>query len=397
MSNKTEKIKNWGCPRPFDHIYSDANGDYKACCIGGVNASGNWPNIHNTSPMDWLLNSKELKDLRQEMVQGKIGPASKKQCFRCIEQEEKYGHSDRIHHLKSDRNVWKGIYKNYTENEELNLSKRSLILQVRAFGNQCNLDCYMCQPQASSIRQDMNRKLRFDKYISFDNPFEERTNDTPTRFIDQLLELEPYIETVFIQGGEPLIMKQQYQFLDKLIELGNAKYISLEMSTNLTVLGDTKHNILDYIPKFKRLLINISLDGFGKYNNYIRRRSNWDIIIKNYNLLKTFPNVRINIFSTVSLLSVLHLDQLSDWCAEEDLRQTIFIVDDPEELHPRHLPDRLKESLLKKYKNNNVILSALKMEGDKEKFKKSIEYIKATDQYYQTNIYEIFPELEDYK
>ena len=33
------------------------------------------------------------------------------------------------------------------------------------------------------------------------------------------------------------------------------------------------HNIFDYIPKFKLVNVVVSIDGVGKYNDYLRRRS----------------------------------------------------------------------------------------------------------------------------
>jgi sulfatase maturation enzyme AslB (radical SAM superfamily) len=191
-------------------------------------------------------------------------------------------------------------------------------------------------------------------------------------------------------------MKKQFDFLDRLVESGHAKNIVLEMNSNLTVLGTTKYNILDYVDKFKQLNISASLDGFGKYNDYIRRRSDWDTIVNNLNTLRSYRNVNMGVFSTVSLLSVLRYNELQEFCDRENLEYFCFVVDDPDELHVKHLPKKLKKKLRKKYCDYPVIVNALAMKGDNKKFIAAINYIKQSDEYYKTDIFELYPELESY-
>ena len=396
--DKTENKEIWFCPRLFDHLYSDTDGSWKVCCIGRENGLG--MNVRNTTPAEWL-NSDVMNSVRREMLRGEVGPNTTRQCSRCIVQEKEYGTSDRMHHLK-DLKDEDAVYNqvldqvlDYIKTNDYNLKERLIILQTRIFGNQCNLDCYMCQPQNSTTRQSSNNKIDFNKYITFDPENKNLTKLSAIDTVDEIKKLAPYIRSFLIQGGEPLVMKKQFEFLDFLIEEGHAEHINLDMNSNLTVLGTTKYNILDYATKFANFSVQVSLEGVGKYNDYIRRRSNWDTIVNNVKELRKVASY-VGVFSTVSLLSILRFDELINWCTEEDLHQNMFVIDDPDELHPKHLPQPIKDKLIKKYEGYDVITSALKMQGDPAKFKKAIQYIKATDKLYQTNIYDLYIELEEY-
>ena len=80
--------------------------------------------------------------------------------------------------------------------------------------------------------------------------------------VEQIVELAPYIRSIKVIGGEPLIMKKHYEMLDALIETGHAKDIRIKYQTNLTKTAKGKHSIFKYIPKFQHVA---SKDGTGTY------------------------------------------------------------------------------------------------------------------------------------
>jgi organic radical activating enzyme len=394
--DKNESSEIWFCPKPFDHLYSAVNGDWVVCCQGMT--SDQSLNTRNTTPMEWLQ-SDTLNQIRNEILSGTIGDHTKYHCHSCIRQEKQYGVSDRTHHNSCLENDEEPVYNqvlDYIETGKFNLKERLIVLQTRVFGNQCNLDCYMCHPQNSTTRQASNKKIDFNKYIKFGDNNKEFTKLSSIDTISDLKALAPYISIFLIQGGEPLVMKKQFEFLDFLVEEGHSEHITLDMNSNMTVLGTTKYNILDYAPRFKNLNTNVSLEGIGIYNDYIRRRSDWDTIVTNVSKIRKVTN-HIKIFTTVSILSVLRLDELFKWSTAEDIDQALFIIEEPAELHVRHLPRKLKDELITRFKDYEVITSALKLQGDPVKFNEAMIYIKATDEQYGTNVYDIYPELEEYE
>lgn len=402
LLDKIKKNKIWFCPRLFDHLYVESDNSYKVCCIGADSGYS----FLNTTPAEWL-NSELLNDIRREVLQeGNSLEKTKTQCFRCMKQEEQYGYSDRLKHIErilEDRSVVlfdkiSRQIEEFTKTGTFEVKERTLLVQPRIFGNQCNLDCYMCQPSQSSTRLNMYKKFNLKENSIFEEPNVDFLNIKNDTAIETLLKLAPYIDKFLIQGGEPLVMKKQYKFLDALIESGESKNIVLDMSSNLTILGDQTNNILDYIPQFKRLCLNVSVDGYGVYNDYIRRRSSWEDITKNLELIGSYNNVIVDVFSTISLLSILKFDLLEDWTDEmkktyRHIKHTKFIVDDPDELHIKHLPPKLKEQLLIKFSDNDQICKALNMEGNSESFNKAMFYIKQIDKHYGTDVFDLFPEL----
>lgn len=391
------KEKTWWCPRLFDHIYTNTSGEYTVCCVGGPNPQ----NVSNTKPIDWYFG-----DTYQSCRRAALGLGDEKdililehQCRRCIEQEKTHGQSERIQ-LSEKVDPISEVVKitdSFCKTGKPTLQENSLILQFRQFGNTCNLDCYMCQPHNSSVREKMTLKNKYQKMISFDeNDFEFKGGNKKDQkdFLDNIEKLVPYTRMIVLQGGEPFLLKKQFEYLDKIVESDwGAEDISLEMNSNLTVLGSENKSILDYVKHFKRMHINISLDGVGKYNEYIRRRSLWKDIMYNYNLLKEYENIDIEVFSTISLLSILRFEELEKWCNENNLHQRLFVVDDPKELHPKNLPDKIKNKLKSMYINNEMVYNSLLMDRNEDEYNKAIKYIRKTDEQYKTNLFEIYPEL----
>ena len=398
------------CPHFFDHIHTNTSGTYSVCCVGRPTSI----KYSDMTPSEWY-HGNILTSCRK----ASIGTGTKKDkqvlvnnCRSCIKAEKLYGKSERtdniqayLHQNRYDKpneftEIQKplaSVMKKYIETGEVVLEPGLIRLQLRIFGNTCNLDCYMCQPQNSSVRYNS-----VGKSDEFDVIFPIANDSIPIVLKDHALEslddMIPYIRTVTLQGGEPLFIKHQFKLLDKLIKLGVSKNIIIDMNTNGTILGVGKHNILDYAKHFKRLDISISLDGFGKYNDYIRRRSVWHDIVRNINTLKKVPNTIIGIFSTLSILSILRMDELIDFVEGMDLaHHTLFVIDDPAELNPNVLPEKLKQKLRIKYKNNEIILRTLNPSKIKTKeFNNAMNYLEKTDKEYGTNVFELYPELKEY-
>ena len=64
--------------------------------------------------------------------------------------------------------------------------------------------------------------------------------------------------------------------------------MKLKFQTNMSVLGQGKYKITDYIRHFQLFEFTVSLDGIGKTDEYIRRRSNWEDIVKNIKAVKQY-------------------------------------------------------------------------------------------------------------
>ncbi len=406
LKKKIEDKKVWFCPRPFDHIYNNTDGLYAVCCIGegiGVHSA----KIH---PLDWM-NSDTMNELRYDMLteNGGDSPLTNRLCRQCKYSEKQYGTSERMRFCYTQNGTFSpnldDILKQAIDTVATGEWKpigRVVYVQLRHFGNQCNLDCFMCHPRNSSTRIRQDEIHDTAKMLRFDPQNYDMTSDF-SKLNERILELAPYIKNWSVQGGEPLIMRNQYKVLDSLIETGHSHEISLEMNTNATVLASGKHRILPYFEKFKNVFINLSIDSVGEYNDYIRRRSKWNDIEDNIRILKDIPNVKLEVLCVMTLLSVLRFDKLLKWGIDNDILIKTVVVNGPPELHPRHLPSSVKKELIDKYSDSiksqdylEVLVGALSLSGDKTMFDKAVAYCEAQDRSYNFNmdVHKLFPELD---
>ena len=216
-----------------------------------------------------------------------------KSCARCVNDENRYGKSRRTACMKihsNDSEFWGMVDKSaqlFKSSGMFDFDERIMEVQLKVYGSECNLDCYMCTHQNSTIRQKVASEgvwndqifgeLNEQQWEHFNWVSRDKTDITKEKdvkidehgdfvipvyqieqkiinkksMVEQTMELAPYIRSIKIIGGEPLIMKKHYELLDKLIEADEAKNIYLKYQSNLTETKAGKHNIFSYIPHFK--------------------------------------------------------------------------------------------------------------------------------------------------
>ena len=379
---------NWFCSVPFSHIYTSTRGEFRLCCMA---SSTRLPyNINDDQIEDWWY-SGEMNHIRKEFTTGKLGLV-KTLCQKCMTDESNGVESERQFHNKLfkehlDDSLQKSI-DHFKETGEYKLFGRQLTLKLAIFGNHCNLSCYTCLPHFST------RRIADLKEIGWYDVFEhgQHAKMDVDKIYPQIEKLLPYTAGIVITGGEPLLMKKHYRFLDMIVESGNAKDIILSYTTNLTLLKLDEHNFLDYINQFKKVMVNVSIDGIGKRNDYIRYGSDWDTLIKNYHLLY---NVQKQVYYTTSILSVFQCMEAIKYF--DNIRFDQSVVDQPEFLSVRHLPDDIKEKLISQFTDKRLekVVAELKKDRKIGMWAMAVDYIKDLDKKRDIKSYEIFTELAD--
>ena len=406
------------CGAPFQLLYTDVTGSYAPCSWAQHKPFNS--HIKNVSIKDWFENDPKLNQLRQEMVTpGSNLELARVSCKSCIKQEKEYGRSRRQASLKiqsNDDGIWAGIRKavnRYKETKTGHIKDRIFEVQIKAFGNQCNLDCYMCHTYDSSTRTTTLNSKELEGQTVMNVWTLKHGNDLKVNsikgaplqdIIDQIADIAPYIYNLKLIGGEPLVMKQYYQLLDAIIKTGHARHMKLKFQTNMSVLGQGKYKITDYIRHFQLFEFTVSLDGIGKTDEYIRRRSNWEDIVKNIKAVKQYPNVQINVNGTISFLSVLRFYELINWFDENKklFKQINWSnIRGPAKLCANVLPDELKKELISKYENFPDIQNVLKQDNNGLSYLDTIDYLLKIDKYYEgtkweANLFDVFPELKKY-
>ncbi len=400
------------CGAPFQMVYTTTRGEYAPC--SWVQEGFN-PNIKNVSIKKYFKDNANLNALRKEMTTpGDPLKLAKKWCVNCMSQEKIYGRSRRQASLKiqtNDRGLWPGIRRAVEEWKKTgqgHLEDRILEIQIKAFGNKCNLDCYMCVPYDSTTRlktihsEQLKDEKVFSEYAK--THIAAMPKQTLTSIVDQVAELAPYIYNLKFIGGEPLVMKNFYEMLDAIIKTGHADKMFVKYQTNMSVVEFERVKITNYIPHFLNFEFTVSLDGVDKWDEYIRRRSDFEGIVNNIREVKKYPNVTVNVNGTISFLSVLRFYKLIEWF--NDNNDLFFQINwsnirGPKKLCANVLPDKIKEDLIPLYKDWPDIQNVLKEDNHGLDYQDTLDYLLMNDKYYKgtkwdMNLFEVFPELEPY-
>jgi organic radical activating enzyme len=142
----------------------------------------------------------------------------------------------------------------------------------------------------------------------------EYTTGDEDGMLEQMLPHIPYLEQVYFAGGEPLIMKEHYFMLEKLIEAGKTD-VRIQYNTNFSELAFKDKHVFDYWKHFKNVSVGASLDASGERAELMRKGTDWEQTVENRRrMMAEVPHVDFYISATVSAMNVLHvLDFHKEW------------------------------------------------------------------------------------
>lgn len=396
MENKTF------CSKPFTSIYNFPGKCYAPCC---------WANKFDYSPDDVLpldhFSSSEMNRLRKEMLLGEKTEFLEHFCKWCWMKEEKYGSSPRLH-----SGLEKVDLSSFNDDGSFKNTKgRFLEVALNIFGNNCNLQCYECRPTNSSSRIALMKMLDPKWTLpKFGLTYEDKEYDSKKidrshfdQMIDQLIQSADKISSVVVVGGEPMLMKSHFDFLDKLINSGHSKYITLSYVSNMTMM--TLRSMSKYFENFKYTHIQWSVDGLGERNSWLRYPTNWKNTLSNVkeiqNHFSVIPEGTIRSTITTSLLSITTFKETYEWLVDQKLAfpddSHDNVIIEPNFLCPRHLPKELKKKVAPDIRKiSEFRYNELMSEGDENMFKTAVEYCDELDKVRGTNWRLTFPEIAEY-
>jgi len=225
---------------------------------------------------------KNYTTIRNRMLAGEPNP---QHCSTCYQVEKQGIVSARIQETVEWANRL-----NFTSLDDLKNLSGPAFYEIRA-SNKCNLQCRMCGPSSSHLIAQEYKKL---KITNSDFSELEYTNFDFVNFTN--------LQKLYVAGGEPTIMPEFYEFLDRCIA-GNNTNFELAINTNGTKLSERFKKQLTH---FSLVSFIISVDGYQDLNHYIRWPSKWDQIISNtHYLYKNFP-ICFNITVSIYNISTLH-------------------------------------------------------------------------------------------
>lgn len=315
-------------------------------------------------------NSESIRDIRRKMINAETIPG----CAVCYQQEDDNKMSNRQHSLRewSQRlgtEELRQIIESAGEADGF-VETSPVYLDLR-LGNLCNLKCRMCNPWNSSqiVKEHtdlVNRRSDYaDVWQKTFGKFPEKVMEDQPWFDhnilwDQVISLIPTLKKVYMTGGEPTLIKNNYKFMEECIRQGR-RDITLFFNTNCTNINP---KFFELISQFDVVNINVSIDGVGAVTEYIRAPSKWSQVSKNVEKFAQMSNVHLGVTPTIQIYNTFDVVNILTWV--DDLREKYskdIFIDFLINHHPVHLsalilPDDLRKEaveLIEEYREANPI------------------------------------------
>jgi hypothetical protein len=262
-----------------------------------ANGDGRDPLTLNDRSVDELVNSKTFREVRLSMLKGERHPA----CSPCWEREDAGVGSKRIYDNQR-------FPMSLQEARVLTQPDGSITPDVRflelRLGNTCNIKCVTCNPNSSITFAREHDEMRLKGGLDFLRDYSwvkpgmsDWTEDE--RFWSQLGTSTPYLREVYINGGEPMLIRRHVDFLQRLVQDGRAKEVRLSYSINMTKLVEP---LKDIWKEFAHVHFACSIDAWDQQNFYIRYPSVWQTVVGNFEKLLTW-GYKPHVLQTVSALN----------------------------------------------------------------------------------------------
>jgi hypothetical protein len=398
-----QKSKNF-CMLPWVHLHIWPDSKVFPCCI----SDSSEPLSTYRGSLSEVWNSENMRRLRRNMIDDK--PTSR--CRRCYEIEGLGASSLR---QSSNRVFGKHFDSVATTQIDGTVEKIQMrYLDIR-FSSLCNFKCRTCGPDLSSA------------WVDDHNAIYGKGGSLPWKILrvgaelwEELRPLLGQVESAYFAGGEPIICDELYQVLDHWIEIGHT-HLDLGYTTNFSHLKFKNKNVLDYWRQFPNTKISASLDDSGPRAEYLRKGTNWNLILENRRqMLRECPDIYFEITPTIGIYNVWHFPVFHREWIEQGLLELnnvrINVLTKPDNQAISILPAKIREELvviwenaleelvhLAAAKNKSIpqilegyssVINMLKSESDTGSLESFWAYSNTLDRLRSENIFEVFPEFE---
>lgn len=387
------------CPLPWNHLATHPQGETSLCCrVDYVDGRGmafnrkqdggrKFGNLNRDSLED-IINSDSFKDARLKMLAGEKPLA----CMGCFKDEERGLVSKRMRETEIFKMSIDELKSKTSATGEIDLNLEYAELRL---GNLCNLKCRTCNPNSSSKwaaeYETMQSKLDFVRKFPISGDFQWAEKED---FWNNFLAHSDNLKMLFINGGEPTLIKQHWIFLQKLIDLGFSRNIDIKYNINMTYLPEKAFEIWK---QFKSVMVGASIDDLPERNSYIRAGAEWEKIFSNLESIRD-AGFGIAVEQTVSIYNIFYLDEMENFCKKNRVGHGLNFVYDPEFLAVYCIPDRVKARILAKLSNGisghlfAEIAAQLTAKEDLVLWEKFRTYTRYLDESRNENFENIFPD-----
>ena len=377
------------CAQPWISLDVSTSGRFRPCCYFDEyvkQEDGSDFHITNHS-LDQVYNSKYMKDLRRQFVQGDR-PAP---CSRCWAEERNGSNSKRM--LLKHRFIPYSYDANWEQDHISNLK----FVSVQA-GNICNLKCRICNPgNSSKIAEEQLRQLPLHQRKTH----EVYNKITSGRWVNDVavwnkfIDPDVNVEYFDIGGGEPMLQLQHFSALEKIIDQGRSGRVHLHYNSNGTIFPD---GYADLWKSFKMVDIAFSIDNIQDRFEFERSGASWKVLENNLDKFFSLrsQNIKISLYLAISIQKVLYLPEICDWVIRQKFDSVHFaVLYQPEILHIGNVTSAAQSLILTRLKSYmgadpqlqtfiqtaiDVISAARLSDGDEFcKYMKNLDHIRNQD------------------
>jgi len=341
------------CVLPWISLETSPVGSVRPCCLAEeeiVDNNGNKFELLTNSDLSAVQNSQYMKNLRQDFLDAKQ-PGT---CRKCWNEERAGRTSKRMHSLNRLKHI-------VTDVEWSQDAKPLMFLDLK-LGNICNLKCRICGSWSSSafaieelqhIDPEQKDKKKSYAYQMLKNGAWPRDNQRFWQDIDRVVDQVRYIE---FTGGEPFMIKEHFDLLRRIVNLGIANKVEIHYNTNGTQYPEYAEEIWR---NFKTVEIAFSIDDVGPRFEYQRTNAVWDNVIDNIDRFRQMQNRNSNIqlqtCITVNIFNIYYLVDVANWAAQQNFNFVYWnMMHDAWYFSIATLPDSAKAGVTQHLRAQNI-------------------------------------------
>jgi sulfatase maturation enzyme AslB (radical SAM superfamily) len=317
MTPKDMLTNPYFCPMPWTGLMYNFDGSVKNC----IRSAAPIGNI-STMPIENILLGQQNQRSQQAIENYQSVPT----CQPCYHLERgKPGHdiiSDRIFYIRKLKTVPVTTYT--PGNFDLQT------IDVR-WTNLCNFACVYCGPEFSS-------RWAAELGVNVPTPAPEQQQD----FKNYILEEAHKLKHVYLAGGEPLLMKENLELLDRL-----SPEVTIRVNTNLS---KTDTQVFERICEFKNVHWTVSVETQAQEFEYIRYGASWTDFVDNLQRIQKLDH-KITFNMLWFLLNYDSVFDCVDYLKGLGFHNNSFVIGallGPEYLNIRHLPEHVLQLLATK-------------------------------------------------
>jgi len=313
------------CILPWISVEATPMGTTRPCCL----YTDEIPDIDlQTHTLEDAFNSKTMQELRTQFSNDEKPDG----CRNCWREEDAGKKSKREYMLEK----FKHVDVDYSDTN----GKQLVFLDLK-LGNICNLKCRICGSWSSSkwAKEELDYSDDPDNHIARTWLKAGQWPRESAHFWTQLDEILPQVKYFEFTGGEPWMIKEHFELLQRAVDRGLAKDIDIHYNTNTTQYPKDP-TIWQH---FKHVQIAFSVDNTGERFEYERFGANWETsnanIAKVHELRTQGYPITTQLCCTWNVQNIYYLDDVLTWANTMNFDSVHFnLMHDPWEFSLSRMP-----------------------------------------------------------